>query len=303
MCKEKNKKNCKAEFYFGEKINDKTSGIFSSKKAIKLTVDSKLSKYDLKTNSNDNDNNLSSDKFDKQEYRKNELKYKKYIDYEMNNLPYKEAIEFDKRTFFQYYISLIRQRNIIIFTFYSGNKDYNSFIIKVCLLFFYLVLNAVINILFFNDSAMHTIYIDNGKFNLIHMLPQIIYTLIIYSIIRNIVNKLSLSHTNLLEIKNEKNRYNLKGKAITIIKRLIIKYIFFFISTIFLLFLFWYYISCFCAVYKNTQIYVLKVILFGHLLLLFYQFIICLIPGIFRIPAIKKPGEYIYKLSQIIQFI
>ena len=303
MCKEKNKKNCKSEIYFGEKINDKTSGIFSSKKAIKLTVDSKLSKYDLKTNSNDNDNNLSSDKFDKQEYRKNELKYKKYIDYEMNNLPYKEAIEFDKRTFFQYYISLIRQRNIIIFTFYSGNKDYNSFIIKVCLLFFYLVLNAVINILFFNDSAMHTIYIDNGKFNLIHMLPQIIYTLIIYSIIRNIVNKLSLSHTNLLEIKNEKNRYNLKGKAITIIKRLIIKYIFFFISTIFLLFLFWYYISCFCAVYKNTQIYVLKVILFGHLLLLFYQFIICLIPGIFRIPAIKKPGEYIYKLSQIIQFI
>jgi len=301
--KDKNKRTHKTEIYFGEKINDKSSAIFSSKKTIKIPIDNKITKSDLKTNSNDNDNNLSSDKFDRQEYKKNELKYKQYIDYEMNNLPYKEAIEYDKRTFFQYYISLIRQRNIFIFTFYSGNKDYNSFIIKICLLFFYLVLNTVISILFFNDTAMHTIYIDKGKFYLIHMLPQIIYALIISSIISNIVNKLSLSQTNLLEIKNEKNRYNLKGKAITIIKRLIIKYICFFISTIFFLLLFWYYISCFCAVYKNTQIYVLKVVLFGHLLLLLYQFIICLIPGIFRIPAIKKPGEYIYKLSQIIQFI
>ena len=302
MDKEKNKRTYKLGVYFGDKNNDKLSSIFSSKKSIKISINNNISKSDLKTNSNDNDNNLSSVKFEKQDYRKKELKYKKYIDYEMNNLPYKEAIEYDKRTFCQYYISLIRQKNIIIFTFYTGNKDYNSFIIKICLLFFYLVLNAVISILFFNDSTMHTIYLDNGKFNLIHMLPQIIYTLIICSIINYIVNKLSLSHTNILEIKNEKNKYNLKGKAITIIKRLIIKYICFFISTIFFLLFFWYYISCFCAVYKNTQIYVFKVILIGHLILLFYQFIFCLIPCILRILAIKKPGENIYKLSQIIQF-
>jgi len=300
--KDKNKRAFKSEIYIGEKTNERSNSIFSSKKTIKIN---QISKCDLKTISNDNENNfnLSSDKFNRQENLQNELKYKKYIDYELNNLPYKEAIEFDKRTFCQYYISLMRQKNIIIFTFYIGNKDYNSFIIKICLFFFYLVLNAVINILFFNDSTMHKIYKDNGKFNLNHMLPQIVYTLIISSIINKIVYKLSLSQTNLLEIKNEKNKYNLKAKAITIIKRLIIKYICFFISTIFFLLLFWYYISCFCAVYKNTQIYVLKVILIGHLFLLLYQFIICLIPGIFRISAIKKPGEYIYKLSQIIQFI
>jgi hypothetical protein len=301
--KEKNKRTYKLGIYFGEKSNEKTNSILSSKKTINMPINNKLSKSDLKTNSNDNDNNLSSDKFDKQEYRKDDLRYKKFIDYEINNLPYKDAIEYDKRTFCQYYFSLIRQRNIIIFTFYTGNRDYNSFIIKICLFFFYLVLNAVINILFFNDSAMHTIYIDKGKFILIHILPQIIYSLIISSIISNIVNKLSLSQTNLLEIKNEKNKYNLKGKAITIIKRLIIKYICFFISTIFFLLFFWYYISCFFALYKNTQIYAFKVILVGHLILFLFQFIICLIPGIFRISAIKKPGENMYKLSQIIQLI
>lgn len=303
MLKEKNKRAYKPRVSFGEKSNDKSS-IFSSKKTIKIPINYKINKQDMKTNSNDNENNLSSDKFEKQEYvRKNQLRVKNYIDYEMNNLPYKEAIEYDKRTFCQYYISLIKQKNIIIFTFYIRNKDYNSFIIKICLFLFYLVLNSAINILFFNDSTMHTIYMENGKFNLIHMLPQIIYSLIISSIISSIVNRFSLSQTNLLEIKNEKNRYNLKGKAVTIIKRLIIKYICFFISTIFFLLFFWYYISCFCAVYKKTQTYSIKVILIGHLILLLYQFIICLIPGIFRISAIKKPGEYIYKLSQIIQFI
>jgi hypothetical protein len=306
MDKEKNKRTYKLGVYFGDKNNDKLSSIFSSKKSIKISINNNISKSDLKTNSNDNDNNLSSVKFEKQDYRKKELKYKKYIDYEMNNLPYKEAIEYDKRTFCQYYISLIRQKNIIIFTFYTGNKDYNSFIIKICLLFFYLVLNAVISILFFNDSTMHTIYLDNGKFNLIHMLPQIIYTLIICSIINYIVNKLSLSHTNILEIKNEKNKYNLKGKAITIIKRLIIKYICFFISTIFFLLFFWYYISCFCAIYRNTQIHLIKDTLASYGLSLIYPFIIYLIPGTFRIPSLRaknKDKECMYRFSKMLQWI
>ena len=80
-------------------------------------------------------------------------------------------------------------------------------------------------------------------------------------------------------------------------------YFIFVLNFIFLI-LFWYYISCFGAIYKNTQIHLIKntIICFG--LSLLYPFGLCLIPGVFRIPSLrayKQDKECIYKISKIIQ--
>ena len=63
----------------------------------------------------------------------------KYSDSEINLFSYEEAILKDKRTFYQYYFSLIRTKHIIFFAF-CPIQDYNSRIIKVCLLFHSIVL-------------------------------------------------------------------------------------------------------------------------------------------------------------------
>jgi len=49
----------------------------------------------------------------------------KYNDTELNLLSYKEALKSDKRKYFEYYISLLRTRHLLIFSFFNGN-DYNS---------------------------------------------------------------------------------------------------------------------------------------------------------------------------------
>ena len=46
-------------------------------------------------------------------------------DYELNSLNYENAKKFDQRTFCQYYLSLIRLKQLLIFTFYT-KTDYNS---------------------------------------------------------------------------------------------------------------------------------------------------------------------------------
>ena len=87
-------------------------------------------------------------------------------------------------------------------------------------------------------------------------------------------------------------------------KCLKIKFILFFILNYFFLILFWYYISCFCAIYKNTQFYLIKDTLISFGLSLLYPVGLCFIPGIFRIPslrAFKQDKECIYKLSTVIQ--
>ena len=56
------------------------------------------------------------------------------IDDEINNLPYDLALETDKRTYCEYYISLLRTKHKLIFAF-CYNGDYNSKIIKIDLFF------------------------------------------------------------------------------------------------------------------------------------------------------------------------
>ena len=205
----------------------------------------------------------------------------------------------DKRSYFQYYLSLLKRKQILIFTFYTSN-DYNSKEIKICLFFFSFALYFTINALFFNDSTMHKIYEDNGHFNFIYQLPQIIYSTIISSAINTLVTFLSLSEKNILSLKNIKSEFERKK----VINRLIIKFIIFFILIYILLILFWLYISCFCAVYINTQIHLIEDTLISYVLYLLYPLGLCLIPGIFRIPSLtaqKKDKVCLYKLSCILQ--
>ena len=225
----------------------------------------------------------------------------KYNDYELNNLSYNDALKYDKRSYTQYYFSLLKLKHIIIFTFYT-KSDYNSRIIKIILFIFSFALYFTVNALFFNDSTMHKIYEDEGNFNFIYQIPQILYSTIITSLINTVVKFLSLTEKNIIDLKNEKN--NLIEKKSRLIKYLLIKFIIFFIFIFSFLILFWYYLSCFCAVYHNTQIHLLKDTLISFCLSLIYLFGLNLLPGIFRIPSIKyKNKKYIYTLSTIIQLI
>ena len=222
-------------------------------------------------------------------------------DYEINSLNYKEAIIVDKRSYFQYYLSLLKRKHILIFTFYTSD-DYNSKEIKICLFIFSFALYFTVNALFFNDTTMHKINEDYGNYNFIYQLPQIIYSTLISSVINILATFLSLSEKNILSLKSKYLNFERKN----VIYRLTIKFILFFALIYLLLFLFWFYLSCFCAVYINTQIHLIKDTLISYGLYLLYPLFLCLIPGIFRIPSLatKKPDkECLYKLSGILQLI
>ena len=149
----------------------------------------------------------------------------KFNDYEMNNLNYKQAIIIDKRSYYQYYLSLLKRKHILIFTFYTSN-DYNSREIKICLFIFSFALYFSVNALFFDEKTMHEIYEENGTFDIIYQLPQIVYSTIISSVINMIVTFLSLSEKNILKFKNETSTNETKQG---LINKLIIKFRLFFV--------------------------------------------------------------------------
>ena len=229
-----------------------------------------------------------------------------YNDNELNSLEYEKALIFDKRTFIQYYISLLKVNHLLLFSFYVKSKDYNSKIIKMFLFFFYFAVHFSINALFFNDDTIHKIYKDKGSFNFIYQIPQIIYSSLISSFINVIIQYFALSEKVVLEIKKTKKEEELIIKGKEVLRILKIKFTLFFVISFVLLFMFMYYITCFCAIYTNTQIHLIKDTLISFGLSLIYPFGIYIIPGIFRISALRaknKDKKYQYKFSNFISNI
>ena len=96
----------------------------------------------------------------------------------------------------------------------------------------------------------------------------------------------------------------LNKKALTLVKKLKLKFILFYIITSIFLIFFWIYLSCLCAVYVNTQYHLIKDSLVSFSLSLIYPFVLNLIPIFIRIPAIKKRNkECMYKISKAFQMI
>ena len=284
-------------------------------KKIKMNVEKKQndkkskSRISLKRYKNDNlsGENILTINYTKNVYN-NSRNYKKkknkqhLNDYELNSLSYDKAVRYDKRSFLEYYKSLIKTKQIIIFTFFI-KSDYNSHIIKIILFILSLAFFFSINALFFTDSTMHQIYIDLGVYDFLYQLPQIFYSSIISTIIDSLMSYFSLTEENISEIKQKKS----KTKAIYIkklIKCIKIKFIIFLSLNFVFLGCIWYYLSIFCAIYKNTQIFLIKDTLFSFGTSLVYPFLYNLIPGIFRIPALKakkRDRSVLYKISQFLQ--
>ena len=262
----------------------------------------------ITSNAKGNQNKASS-QFKTQSSNNNILegsKTKPDTDYEMNWLSYKEALIFDKRANCEYYGSLLKSKQLFIFTFCTFN-DYNSGVIKKFMLFLSFALHYTVNTLFFDDKNMHQIYEDKGKYNFEYQIPFILYSAIISTLVLRLMLKfLVLTDKDILQIKlqpTKNNAVNMKEKKL---KGMKIKFAIFFILNFILLGLFWYYLTSFNAIYENTQVYLIENTFISFGFSLFYPFIINIFPDIIRMCSLhsaNKNQEYSYKVSQIIQLI
>ena len=243
--------------------------------------------------------NIVTEKYSKTVEMKNLMPIMDYNDDEINDLSYYLALQNDKRTYWQYYMSLIKTKHELIFTFFY-NKDYNSKIIDLFLFGF--GLNCTVNGFFFNDETMHNVYKSKGLFDLDYQLPIIIYSSFISMFLGALMQMLGLSSDAISDFKQSKELENINEKEKKLIKKQKIKFVFYFLLSSLLLLFFWYYVSMFYAVYTNTQYLLLKDTLFGYGLSLIFPFIIYLFPGFFRIPTLKEPQKSkrcLYNLSKI----
>jgi hypothetical protein len=220
---------------------------------------------------------------------------------QLNYASFKQASKKDSRELIKIYWSLLKMKQLFIFTFYTqGDYILRSTKIALFILFigFYLTFTA----LFFNDNIMRAIYIYKGNTDAAVHIPNIILSSLCCLIANLIIRFVSLNEreiSKIVQINNEKQRKELSDKMAKIAKiKLIVLYI---ISGI-LLVLFWYYISAFCAVFKNSQGHYFTNVLVSFIICNLWPCVISFIPAFLRKKALDKNSKTMYTISQIISY-
>ena len=224
----------------------------------------------------------------------------KYNNCELNALNYEKAVVYDYRSLSQVYSSLLISRHIILFAFYPI-KDYNIRIIKINLLILSFDIHFAINTTFFTDEAIHQIYEDKGKYSVSFFIPKIFLAFLLSYFCICIIRYLSLSERIILEIKNEEDSVKLAELEQKSKRNLIIRYIIFYILSLIFLIVFWYYLSSFCALYRNTQSFLIKNTIISFGISLIFPLIYNLFPSAIRIHSFKEKNECLYKFSSVLQ--
>ena len=231
---------------------------------------------------------------------------RKYLsESEITNLSYKYALEIEDRTESKYYFSLLKQKNKVI-SMILNDKDYNIKSVKVSSFFFNFNLTLTITALFYNDAAIHQINQDEGIYNLKSEFSRVLYSALISAFINFIIETLSFTHENIIKLRYYKDYNEAKNEIPKLVVKLKLKYVIFFVITIFLNIIFFYYITAFCAIYSIIQTHMIKDALISFLLTMSYSIILSLISSIIRIFSLQKESKFrhfLYIISWLISLI
>ena len=215
-------------------------------------------------------------------------------------MDYEEAIIYDKRNYLRMFWSFLLDSQIILGTFCTENY-LNLFIIKLSFFVFTFQISFFLNALFYTDEYVSDAYHNDGVLDFITGLPKSIYSFIATLITTNLLKMLSNSKSELTEVINNRRQYNnyldiIYKKLSKLRKKLIVYFILLFLLNIF----FSYYVTVFCAVYRNSQ----KYWILGCLESFGIDFIVALFSCIFlallRYISIKNHIKCLYILANII---
>ena len=222
------------------------------------------------------------------------------IEEQLNNADFDIAKKYDTRGYLKLYWSLLKLKQLIIFTFFTST-DYNLRVAKIVLFILFVSYYFAFTALFFNDSIMRQIYIYKGNTDAAVHVPNIILSSLCCLIMNFIVRFVSLTERDISKISCAKeNRKELCDKTKKILK---IKLIILFAISGALIALCWYYVAAFCAVFKNSQGHYFINVLIAFIVCNLWPCFTSLIPPIFRRIGLKKNSRCMYTASQIIAYV
>ena len=227
-----------------------------------------------------------------------------YASDELNELPFEKAIKYDKRNICIYYGNILLTSHIFLSVFFRYN-DYNLFTVKLGLLLMTFPINLTFNIFFFTSKNIKLSYIksmdDISTFW--SNIPNTIYSSILASVFLILLKFIALTHNSVRTLRKMNNMDKAEEKSKCILKCIKLRIVIYYLLSFIFLIVFGFYVLCFCSVFENTQIELVKSTLTSWLISILFPFIICFLTSIIRVLALKMENKYLYAVNKIMQLL
>ena len=229
----------------------------------------------------------------------NNVKDAVYSSYESLFLPYNMVFSKDTLTYLSTFWNYLKSKQIIIFTFFTKDRGILRST-KIALFILFIAFYMAFTALFFNDSIMRALYIYKGNANAAVHVPNIILSSICSFIAGLIVRYVCLNERDISKVLSETHPTDREAMAKKVKKSSNVKLIILYAVSGLLILLCWYYVSAFCAIFKNSQKNYLINFFICFLVCNLWPFVTCWIPTIMRRKALDSSNECLYKASQIV---
>ena len=226
------------------------------------------------------------------------------VDIDLSLLPYEEALKKDKRSFIRFYLSLLKSRNLFFSIF---NNDYNSLIMKIDFVLYIFGFCIGITTIFFTDKSVQEISFSGGSLtvmdNIMNHLTHILLSAFIVTVVKSITAIFIYSDRMFLK-SNEINDMDEEEQFNNTLIKIMSKNMIIFIFNYIILFIFWIYVGSFCAVYKNSQTFLIINGGICFIVVLLINFLYYFIPALLRMISLNgRDKACLYKASQYMQMV
>ena len=251
------------------------------------------------------DNNSSTSKDSSTKYICGNINIEEYLKPDLDDLEYDDAVKEDKRSFCEFICERLKEKQIIMNTFYY-KENIRPITIKIILLLLNIDLYFVFNGFFYNEKYLSELFHSNEEETFFSFIPRsisrFIYTTLVGFIIGFIIGCIFIEERKVKRIfirekdKPVEIRYEMSMIITSIKKRY---YIFIFIC-LFISILSWYYVSCFNNVYPGVKIEWIKSSITIIIIMQILSIIIVLLEAVLRALSFHYKSEKLYKFKKLL---
>lgn len=230
--------------------------------------------------------------------------FKEYLDTPLGELEYDDAIVEDKRTFFKCFCEILKERQMIAYTFIAEDP-LKTRCTKIMLLGLNIILYFVINGLFFSEDYISEIF-NSKEENFFSFFPRSLtkffFCAFVSIVISYITDIFFFEEKKIVGIyKREKDNNTILKKQIKeLFKEIKKRYLAFIIVVFVIILISFYYLLCFNYVYPHTQIEWVKSSIVLLIIMQILSLLSCLLESGLRIGSFKCENEKMYKISKLL---
>ena len=235
----------------------------------------------------------------------NNIDIREYIKPSLDNYDYDIVIEEDKRTFFQYYFEKIKEKQMIINSFFIS-ESIRPKSIKIAFFIMTIDIYFVTNALFYSDSYISKVFNSTEEEKFYSFITRSIDRFVFITIVANIIEYF-IKHFFVEEIiikkallKNKENSLNIRYEVTEIIKSILKKIKILIIIDYIIIIFSWYYLSCFNNVYPIINKEMIFSSLFIFTIMQIYPFLFTFLETFIRFTSIRYESEKLFKLSLLL---